>query len=944
MFRSKVRWSLKIFLILFLVFQWSSVYAAKRETKTLTLKNGLEALLVHDADVHRSAAALSIGTGHLYDPKEKMGLAHYLEHMLFLGTKKFPEVGSYKKYLNENSGGSNAYTSGATTNYFFQVSHEGFEGALDRFSDFFKAPLFDKKYAEREVNAVGSEHDKNVRSDGWRSNYIENLVAEEGHPITNFGTGNKETLAGDNQPALLEFYEKYYSASNMKLAMLSHRSLDAQTELVEKYFAAIPDRPVEEPFIDPAWRKPLKDKYRFLKIKMIKDVRSLKMEFPTIRLKDHQASKPASIIGHILGHEGKGSLLSQLKREGLVLGLSAGGGYGHPNLNSFGVNVSLTQKGVENYERVLQLVFSYIDMVKKHGVEQYTYDENAAMAQIDFDWKDPDEGMGFVAGRAGLMQDFELKEVETLPFLYRKFDPEVYMAILDTLVPENSLVVLKTNSVETDQKDKYYGAEYSLTEVGGASFEKLKRPPQVAGMHYPEKNDFIPYALQLVEEGPHVLRDDDLAKIWFQFDNRFKQPKVFMQLRIETPRVYDEVRHTMLAKLYEAAVQEALNEKVYPIQLAGFSYGLSVEKKGIILSIGGYNSRLEDLLRLVTKNLLQITIDEIKFKDLKEVMIRSLKNRKFGQAYSRASYYSHLLWLDKHYTEKEKLAAIEPLTLDDVKAYAKKLYERVYITGVAHGNWTDDNVLKTVDTLLSEINSKPLPESDRFEQTVEVLDSGEKLRFSKQVLDNNNALAYGIQVGEKSFDLQARLSMVSSIIESDFYTEMRTNQQLGYIVWSYQQRFEDRLFLKLVIQSATYGPFELNKRVNAWIAQSGKLFDGLTDEEFEKHRASLIISLEKKGESIAEVLGNIYYLATREKGDFLYKKKLIEKVKGLKKEDVVATGKKIFLGKTTPRLVLLIRSSENKDPVPADVLDTVGQFKNRKPKQAVRSAFMGART
>ncbi len=196
----------KYCLIILIFCLLTSAEAAKRESKTLVLDNGLAALLIHDPDVHRSAASLSVGTGQLYDPKEKMGLAHYLEHMLFLGTKKYPDVEDFKKYLNENSGGSNAYTAKAITNYFFEVSHEAFDGALDRFSQFFKAPLFDKKYSKREVNAVSSEHDKNMRSDGWRSNYVQDLTAEEGHPIRNFGTGNKETLAGDNRSALLDFY------------------------------------------------------------------------------------------------------------------------------------------------------------------------------------------------------------------------------------------------------------------------------------------------------------------------------------------------------------------------------------------------------------------------------------------------------------------------------------------------------------------------------------------------------------------------------------------------------------------------------------------------------------------------------------------------------------------------------------------------------------------
>ena len=246
--------------------------ADEKQYRFVELENGLQVLLISDEDADKSAASLDVNIGNGSDPDEWGGLAHFLEHMLFLGTKKFPEAGTYKKYLTENSGGSNAYTGGAITNYFFQVSHDGFQGALDRFSDFFKAPLFDKTFAEREVNAVNSEHDKNILGDGWRANYVTSQVSEKGHPIRSFGTGNKDTLAGDNRPALLEFYKKYYSAPNMKLAMISSLSLESQEKAVRKYFSGISDHPVKIPEIDPDFRRSLKGKYRFLKIKMIKDV------------------------------------------------------------------------------------------------------------------------------------------------------------------------------------------------------------------------------------------------------------------------------------------------------------------------------------------------------------------------------------------------------------------------------------------------------------------------------------------------------------------------------------------------------------------------------------------------------------------------------------------------------------------------------------------------
>lgn len=79
--------------------------------------------------------------GSYSDPEDIPGLAHFLEHMLFMGTEKYPDENEYSKYLSEHGGGSNAYTADELTNYFFAVSSDSFEGALDRFSRFFVCPL-----------------------------------------------------------------------------------------------------------------------------------------------------------------------------------------------------------------------------------------------------------------------------------------------------------------------------------------------------------------------------------------------------------------------------------------------------------------------------------------------------------------------------------------------------------------------------------------------------------------------------------------------------------------------------------------------------------------------------------------------------------------------------------------------------------------------------------
>ena len=133
-----------------------------RDYRTLTLDNGIEVLLVSDPNVEKSAAALSVGVGLLSDPMDYQGMAHYLEHMLFLGTEKFPEPDGYGEYIQQNGGSNNAYTWLDITNYMFEIKNSAYEDALDRFSDFFKTPLLDPDYIEKEKSAVNAEYSMQV--------------------------------------------------------------------------------------------------------------------------------------------------------------------------------------------------------------------------------------------------------------------------------------------------------------------------------------------------------------------------------------------------------------------------------------------------------------------------------------------------------------------------------------------------------------------------------------------------------------------------------------------------------------------------------------------------------------------------------------------------------------------------------------------------------------
>ena len=188
---------------------------------TFTLPNGLKVLLCSDPASTTSAVAMNVHVGACSDPIEIPGLAHFCEHMLFLGTELYPEEDSFSKFLSSNGGTNNAFTDSERTVYYFEVDgsiNTSMLEALVRFGSFFSGPLFTESATGRELNAIDSEHAKNLQSDVFRLYELEKDRVNSDHPYSKFFTGNKVTLLegtkrqGINlRQKLMQFYEGYYS-------------------------------------------------------------------------------------------------------------------------------------------------------------------------------------------------------------------------------------------------------------------------------------------------------------------------------------------------------------------------------------------------------------------------------------------------------------------------------------------------------------------------------------------------------------------------------------------------------------------------------------------------------------------------------------------------------------------------------------------------------------
>ena len=109
-----------------------------RKYATFTLKNGIEVVTVSDPKLATSAATLSVGVGQFQDPEDAQGIAHFLEHMIFMGSEKYKSPNEYMQFISENGGSTNAFTAAEQTTYLFSINSTMFSQALDRLSSAIK--------------------------------------------------------------------------------------------------------------------------------------------------------------------------------------------------------------------------------------------------------------------------------------------------------------------------------------------------------------------------------------------------------------------------------------------------------------------------------------------------------------------------------------------------------------------------------------------------------------------------------------------------------------------------------------------------------------------------------------------------------------------------------------------------------------------------------------
>ncbi|MFH4976237.1 hypothetical protein AB6A40_002946 [Gnathostoma spinigerum] len=680
-------------------------------------------------------------------------------------------------------------------------------------------------------------------------------LSKPGHDYGKFGTGNKQTLMTDPRKkgiepreALLKFHKEYYSSDIMTFAVLGRESLDElERMVVELDFGCIEAKGITRKVWDDS---PYSSSCLMKKIEIVpvKDLRQLTLAFPIPDYTDEYRTQPAHYVSHLLGHEGPGSLLSALKRQGWVSSLTAGGRVLARGFGVFNISVDLSEEGLKHIPDIIELAFCSIGVINSAQPLKWVHEELRQLADMKFRFKDKEVPINYVTHLSSDLQRIPFENILNSEYQMDVFKPDLISELLGMLTPQKLMYFAVSQDYAGrpgNVNEKWYGTEYQQFPLDERFLEKCSTALKCGGhdsLHIPSKNEYIATKFDLKprekedSDVPKLIKDDTWVRLWFMQDREFLLPKANIKLAIHSPFMSSNPFNAFLSTMYVVCFQDALAEETYNPFLAGLSGSVEIHAAGLFISISGYDEKQKLLLKHLVHRLVNFVPESHRFEVLKEVLCRNLRNFRQNQPYLQSHYFAGMILIEKHWSKEELLACAEECTLEKLKAFISDALRAFYVEGLVFGNVTEDESLSLVKEAVSELRtvpgSRPLFPSEISLNRVHELPAGSAHIFKEfQETHPNAAVDFILQTGVQSSLANVLLELIVQIAAEPAFNQLRTNEQLGYIVHTGVRRAHGTQSIEFIIQGQNDPEF-MQDRIENFLRILRQRVESMSDQEF----------------------------------------------------------------------------------------------------------------
>ncbi|GFP92228.1 zinc-metallopeptidase peroxisomal [Phtheirospermum japonicum] len=731
------------------------------------------------------AASMDVRVGAFSDPEGLEGLAHFLEHMLFYASEKYPLEDSYSTYISEHGGSTNAFTSSEHTNYYFDVNPDCFDEALDR------------KPEEFTVRCLENE------SGNWET--LDVRPKERGL---------------DTREELLRFYNENYSANLMHLVIYSKESLDKSESLVRSKFQEIrnTDRSCITFAGQPCDSESLQILVKAVPIKQGHKLRFVWPMTPGIRYYKEGPSRPIGVFNIL---------------NGWATSLSAGESDWTNEFSFFKVVIDLTEAGHEHFEDIVALLFKYIRLLQQSGPCQWIFDEfyppndwlvgsslpskfNPTQIQSALEELSPHSVRIFwestkFEGVTDLTEPWygTAYSVERLPgstieqWIERAPSEDLHLPVPNVFIPTD----LSLKTVSEQRK-----------------LPTLLRKTQYSRLWYKPDTSF--------------LTPKAYVKIDFNCPFSGSSPESEVLTEIFTRLLMDYLNEyaydAQVAGLYYGVNNTDFG---FQVTVLGYNHKLKILLDTVINQIANFEvkpERFAVIKELVTKEYQNLKFQQpyqqamyycsLVLQDQTWPWTDELEVLPHLKVEDLVKFYP--LMLSRTFLECYTAGNLEPNEAESIIQHI----EEVFFKG-------------------SNPSSQALFASQYMTNRIIKLERGVNSIYSAEGLnpsDENSALVHYIQVHQDDFKLNVKLQLFAMIAKQPAFHQLRSVEQLGYITVLMQRNDSGVRGVQFIIQSNAKGPGQIDLRVESFLKMfETKLYEMPSDEFKSNVNALIEMKLEK---------------------------------------------------------------------------------------------------
>jgi len=884
-----------------------------RDYRYLKLDNEMEVVLVSDTEIDNSSVCLRVGVGSFSNPSDALGLAHFLEHMLFMGTEKYPVEKEFAEFIHNNGGSYNAGTSSIYTNYYYNINQTSLKESLDRLSSFFICPLMNDSSTQREINAINSEHNGNIQNDIWRVSNLRGKAFPD-HPMSRFSTGTHETL---NKPGMrdrvVEFYNTHYSSNLLKLCIVGPQSLDTLEQWVREYFTPIKNKNIPEPTFPPMKL----DKTVFMNFVPIMNKATLRMEWPisdpAFSPKDNYRKHTSEIISNLLGHESNGSLFSLLKKKNYAFSLSCGPASTSRTEFAIFVEIDLSELGFENIDEIIALTFQFIKLLS--DIPQYVVQETISENHIVWNNAAKARALEYSKYITEILSKVDKPE-NTLKYKYicDQIDLGAIREVTQKyMTPDNMLVMVGSEKFKgkTNLVADHYGTEYSYVDVTTERLESWRSGfPTNQDLFIPAPNKFIPTKFDIkhkqtpeVElQEPALIYNKDGVELYHSPDTRFNTPMAHTRVKFGTSH-FGTVSSVVCMTLFRKVIKDILNEDcLYDMALGGARYRAISYQQHVEIIVSSFDDKMFVVLEKLFQVMYAFDCTEDCFNRALEKTANRYVNDQLLLPYQIATKDSSIYLSTNCAPEAEKISFLATITREHFIEWVRAYFRKINFTFFIFGNVTKQECIDFCENTVSKLQRNALAPLDIAKLRKVLLPKGVEYQSRRYLADKNQvncALLTTVQIGVQNLKDICIASVLSSIVRSAFFDDLRTKQQLGYVVHA-QCAMDYNIAFRFIVQSSVCAPHLIVEKIKEFFPT---LIDAI--EQHRKEFKNLIDStkelMTRRTQNQAEAI-SIFWDSFNQYNQFNFNNKVAEYLDNITIDHLLEFVKKHFINQSERRM------------------------------------------